>query len=59
MHSNLETCVARYREISEELWRISIDAGQSVSFETRARLATIADEFEELAARIEDEIEAD
>ena len=36
-----------------------LDHRRDVSFEARGRLATIADELEDLAERVEDEIAAD
>lgn len=59
MSSELLSRAARYREISDELWRISTEAGRSISFDNRTRLATLADKFREMADRIEDEIAAD
>lgn len=49
----------RYREIAYRLWRMSLDQRRDVSFEARGCLATIADELEDLAERVEDEIAAD
>ena len=48
-----ETRAARYREIAYELWRLALDQRRDVSFETRRELATIAEDFEQLAARVE------
>jgi hypothetical protein len=55
-----ESCVerrrpgkARYREIAYELWRLAIDQRRDVSFETRRELTTIAEDLEQLAARVE------
>ena len=40
---------ARYREIARSLWRISCDQSKDIHFEARRRLATVADELEDLA----------
>ena len=50
---------ARYRDLACELWRISLDQRQKMSFEARSRLATIAEEFEAMAQSIERKMEAD
>ena len=47
---------ARYREISHKLWRISLDQAKDIPFEARSRLATIADELQDLAEAVEDEL---
>ena len=36
---------ARYREIAYRLWRMSTDRSLDIGFETRSRLATIADDL--------------
>jgi hypothetical protein len=50
---------ARYREIAYRLWRMSTDRSLDIDFETRSRLATIADDLEDLAGRVEDKIEVE
>ena len=50
---------ARYREIAYRLWRMSTDGSLNIGFETRHRLATIADDLEDLAERVEDGIEVE
>ena len=53
MPRSAEDRAARYREIAYELWRLALDQRREVSFETRRELATIAEDFEQLAARVE------
>ena len=53
--SEIEARAARYREISYELWRVAIDQSKDVSFEARRQLAQIAEDLEQLAARVEAE----
>jgi hypothetical protein len=48
-----DTRAARYREIAYELWRLAIDQRRDLSFETRRELTTIAEDLEQLAARVE------
>jgi hypothetical protein len=50
---------ARYREIAYRPWRMSTDRSLDIGFETRNRLATIADNLEDLAERVEDKIEVE
>ena len=46
--------IVRYREIAHSLWRISRDQSKDINFEARRRLATVADELEDLADAVED-----
>jgi hypothetical protein len=59
MASDRASRAARYREHGYALWRMSTDQSKDISFETRRKLAHIADELEDLAERVEDEIAAD
>ena len=47
---------ARYREIADRLWRMSLDQSKDIAFEDRRKLATIADQFEDLAEGVEHEL---
>jgi hypothetical protein len=49
---------ARYREIAHRLWRVSLDQSKDI-FEDRSKLATIADQLENLAEAMEDELPAE
>ena len=47
---------ARYRQIAHRLWRVSLDQSKDINFEARSRIATVADELEDLAEAVEDEL---
>ena len=47
---------ARYREIAHRLWRVSLDQSKDIAFEDRRKLATVADQLEDLAEAVEDEL---
>lgn len=46
----------RYRDIAYRLWRISLDQSKDIPFEARRRLGALADELEDLAEAVEDEL---
>jgi hypothetical protein len=43
----------RYRDIAYRLWRVSTDRSKDIRFEVRSSLARLADQFEDLADRVE------
>ena len=55
MASDPASRAADYREFGYRLWRISLDQRRDLGFEIRRELATLADEFEDLADQVEDE----
>ena len=42
--------------IAHRLWRMSLDQNKDIGFEARRRIATVADELENLAEAVEDEL---
>jgi hypothetical protein len=54
-----EDKAAWYRDIADQLWRISLDQSRDIRFEGRSRLASMAVEFEERAARLGQKMAAD
>ena len=55
MASDPESRAADYREFGYRLWRISLDQRRDIDFELRRELTIMADEFEDLAGRVEEE----
>ena len=49
----------RYREVADKLWRFSLDQRLNISFESRPRLAAMAEEFETRALQLGRKIAAD
>jgi hypothetical protein len=57
MADDLSSRAERYRDIAQRLWRLSLER-QGASFETRRSLGEIAEGFEDLAERVENETAA-